>query len=219
MTSKTKFMLYAILGGMVLSLLELVEIAKTGDQCNFPMFFLGMGASGVIGLVGYLIVAPVTNNRSALVAGIAAPQIVGGLTKTGDALFVSASLLFSPMMPNAYAQDAPETQPAVVDSVAVTIIAEPSEAKIRVITPSGKAYLLRETTVFRMPSGSRLEFVSSGYQTAIYDIPSATEVSGICLRVSAPQSEAAKSFLRGVFAQRSQGMVKNRIRVDQTECD
>jgi len=111
-------LLGGFIGGMTISLLELATTIKSGDYSLVSVFFfIGCLASGVVGVIGTLVVAP-GDFRNAISAGIAAPSLLGGLIQSGVAT-TTAALLLSIASPAAYADD---SIPIVSDSSIVVVI-------------------------------------------------------------------------------------------------
>ena len=111
------------IGGGAISLLELASTIKAGDYQLVSIYFLiGLIASGVIGVIGALILDP-KDMKHAISAGIAAPSLLGSLIQSGvstSVTVVALSLFGTPV----YADESipmdqfrPDT--AVVDTVEV----------------------------------------------------------------------------------------------------
>jgi hypothetical protein len=213
MNEKSRFMLYAIMGGMALSLLHLVEICQKGEECNFLLFFLGMAVSGIVGLIGFLSIEPVTNSRAAIMAGVAAPKILGSLATTGGSFIANIFILLSGIFPAAYAQTSLPLY-KVQNPVATVIVINENSQEIKVITPSGEAVTLKDTTILHLEKFGNLEFISSGYESTVVRISPGEGV--VNLVVQAQDKENVNSFLKGMFAQQASN-VANKLKVVKME--
>ena len=113
------------IGGTVISLLELATTLKEGDYHLISIFFfIGAIISGIIGVVGTLIVSP-NDLRNAISAGVAAPSLLGGLLQSGVATTTTA-LMLSIVSPEAYADTTSITKPVteIKDTSTVDTIAQ-----------------------------------------------------------------------------------------------
>lgn len=151
----------AFLGGIVVPLLELMNMFVSRENVLDPYFYGGMLIAGVIGIIG-LLVSQVKDIGGAIAAGIAAPQVLGSLTKVGPTV---VALLTAPIG-TAYAQG--DTIP-VLDSLEITTIVE-GTYKVLEIKPlnSRRGILLRDTTVVKVPAGDSLEIIGEGDAVHFY---------------------------------------------------
>jgi len=106
-------LLAAFGGGIVLQLAELASMFKLHQSADF-YFFGGMLVAGVMG-VGGLFLTGATSIRSAIAAGVSAPQLLGGVIKAVPTTALMIQSAFTPI----YAQP---VQP--MDSVTVMVISD-----------------------------------------------------------------------------------------------
>ena len=126
-----QLILAAFLGGMLLSILELYSMLQNKEHID-SYFLGGMVIAGFIGIVGYILSNP-DNARAAILAGVSAPQLLGGLKNAAVASseatmsFLKTAPLYASMFigllfPSAHAK------PVVVpDSISVIISVYGSE--------------------------------------------------------------------------------------------
>jgi hypothetical protein len=123
----------AFVGGVILSLVELYTMMQHKEKADL-FFFGGMLIAGIFGTIGYFL-TNAENIRSAIMNGVGAPQLLGGLAKAASAttgvkvssLFpyptkVIVTLLF-PFISNTYAAT-PTRNVQKIDSVNVIISVE-----------------------------------------------------------------------------------------------
>ena len=86
-------LLGGFVGGIVISLLELATTLKAGDfHLVTVFFFIGCFISGIIGVIGSLMISP-NDFRNAVSAGVAAPSLLGGMLQSGVATTTTAFML------------------------------------------------------------------------------------------------------------------------------
>jgi hypothetical protein len=188
--------LAAFAGGMVLSLLELANMCKNHENIGDPYFYLGMLIAGVLGIIG-LVVSRSKDLGGAVTAGIAAPQVLAGIAKTGA---VAHTVFFSSLIPCAYAQP-----PAFIpsqDSVTMTIVAESDRPlEVRPMHEKG-GYFLEDTLVVRMPKNETIVFSGMGVEPVSLNFPAGdSDQAVIKATLIQEKKKVRKGLLRGMFAQ------------------
>jgi hypothetical protein len=99
-----KIILGGFLGGATVSLLELMAAINAKEYGMVSLFFLlGLIVSGVIGIIGVLIMSP-KDIKHAVTTGIAAPSILAGLVKS-KVVAATAVAVFYVVSPPVYAGD------------------------------------------------------------------------------------------------------------------
>lgn len=188
-----KLIFAAFGGGMVLSLLELMNMARAHENVADPYFYLGMFIAGILGIVG-LLVSRSKDLGGAVTAGISAPQILAGIAKAGA---VTQTVFFSIVAPPVYAQE-----PVVTDTVTVTIIAETDRPiSVRPETSKG-GYFLTDTLQVKVPRNQTLIF--SGGDVGSSSIGFDGTRDSVMVRakvITHVQKQQKKNIWRGMFAQ------------------
>jgi hypothetical protein len=83
----------AFLGGIVLSLLEMMNACFNHKNIFDLYFFGGMFFAGILGIFG-LLVSQTRDIGGAVTAGIAAPQLIGGMAKVGGIVQTTLLAIF-----------------------------------------------------------------------------------------------------------------------------
>jgi len=188
-----KLILAAFAGGMVLSLLELMNMARAHENIADPYFFLGMFIAGLLGIVG-LVISRSKDLGGAVTAGISAPQILAGITKAGA---VTSTVFFSIIAPPVYAQDSSE----VIDSVTITIIAETDRPlSVRPVNAKG-GYFLTDSLKITVAKKEGLVFSGENAYTETLNLENVNEEITVRAKILAPVQQKSKGLLRGLFAQ------------------
>jgi hypothetical protein len=186
--------LAAFAGGMVLSLLELMNMCTHHENISDPLFYMGMLIAGILGILG-MIISRAKDIGGAVTSGIAAPQLLAGIAKTG--VVQAALMLNSPV----YAQPAPY-MPAK-DSISVTIVSE-SDNKILQVQPvhDTTKYFLNDTLRMRVPSNESIVLSGKNVNSATWEFTGAK--TSAMVWVSSKQVKNNSDFFRGLFAQQVQ---------------
>jgi hypothetical protein len=124
----------AFIGGMTMSLLELMTAMNAGEYDMLSIFFIiGCLVSGMIGIIGSFIIAP-TDFRNAITTGIAAPSILGGLMRSGVAKTTTTTVVALMNMGIApVCADPADSNIVIYDTINVGIV---SETTMVIDTPS-----------------------------------------------------------------------------------
>lgn len=196
-----ELLLCAFLGGMSMSLLELANMFAEHDNVLDPFFYGGMLIAGLIGVFG-LLLSQAKDIGGAITAGIAAPQVLGGLTKVAPTVAV---LLTSPVG-TAYADDTIQMPDSLV--ITTIVIGEHRLIEMRPLN-SKKGLLLRDTTIVKMPAGDSLEIIGDQYEAIHFFLEKSRKNREITVVVRVREEKimhqqqqnepALNRVLRGVF--------------------
>lgn len=195
-----ELILCAFLGGTAMSLLELMNMFVERENVLDPYFYGGMLIAGLIGIFG-LLLSQAKDIGGAITAGIAAPQVLGGLTKVAPTV---AALLTAPIG-TAYAEDIFQ----MPDSLEITTIVV-GEHRLIEIKPlnSRKGLLLRDTTYIKVPAGDTLEIVGDQYEAIRFCLKKSNKDREITIRIRVKKEKithkqlnepAFDRLLRGMF--------------------
>lgn len=195
-----QLLLAAFCGGMCLSLSELMGMIAKKEMVD--MFFLmGMVLAGVIGIGGFFAVGA-SSIRTAFVAGVSAPQILGGIAKAAPTAAKALSMLLAGSI--AYAQP-----PQVVDSAKVTVVIEGYSDSLQVKC-GDKVYTVGDSSKVVLPA--RATAIVSGFMIQPSSFVLDTGAQTLKLSVRSMSSKA--NFMRGLFAQQQSSAPEMKVFVD-----
>lgn len=181
-------------GGITMSLLELMNMFAAHENVFDPYFWGGAFIAGLVGIIG-LFVSRAKDIGGAITSGIAAPQILGGMTKIVPTTLALISLHASPSYAN------------MSDSISVTTIVE-GTYKVLEIKPinSNRGILLRDTTIIKIPINDSLEIIGDQYETIHFSLNKDTvKNEETILKIKATndffiqRANPVERFLRGAF--------------------
>jgi len=181
----------AFFGGMVLSVLELMNACFRHENIFDPYFFGGMAFAGLLGVFG-LFISQTKDIGGAITAGIAAPQLIGGIAKTGGAVTSAALSIF--MGSTLYAQNA--------DSIVVTTFIE-SKNTLRVETSEGKSFFVQDSMKFKLARNETIVIKDENTTSDIINFND-MEKDSVILELNSRKfivQEKSQNFFRGLFAQ------------------
>lgn len=193
----------AFFGGMVLSMLELMNMLFNKEMVD-GYYLGGMFVAGILGVFG-LLVSQTKDLGGAITAGIAAPQILGGFAKTTGVVKSVTFFFLSLSGGEAYAMEEPE-KVLSTDSVYVVAVAEKSDEILEIICNDSKVnYYLKDKIIFRVPKNEEI-IVSSreAYMPVTFEnLSKDTILMTVKVLERKPQIQQARSskVFRGIFAQ------------------
>lgn len=185
-----ELLISAFCGGTILSFLELANMCVKHENIFDVYFYIGMFVAGIIGIFG-LLLSQTKDIGGAITAGMAAPQILAGLAKTGSTIKVASFSLLSTV----YAQN--------VDSINILTVIENNQDIYEIKVSDGRVIPITDSTVFKLSRNESImifsDDVSSDFIT-FDDVDSNHVTLQINHRKPILQKQG-QSFLRGIFAQ------------------
>lgn len=182
----------AFCGGMILSLLELANMCAKHENIFDVYFYIGMFVAGVIGIFG-LLLSQTKDIGGAITAGMAAPQLLAGLTKTGNVVNAAALAI----MGTVYAQD-------INDTLIVQVVLENKNEIYQIKTTNDQFFDVNDSLTFSLPRNDAIIVSSNGTTSELItfkDVNVDTITLEINYRRQIMQQQRSKSILRGLFAQ------------------
>lgn len=195
----------AFSGGMILSLLELANMCVKHENILDPYFYVGMLIAGIIGVFG-LLLSQTKDIGGAITAGMAAPQLLAGLSKAGSVVKAAALIVTGVV----YAQN-------VTDTLIIRIALENQNEVYQVKTTSGQIFDVKDSLVFSLSRNDAIIISSNGITSDLItfkDISVDTITLEIDYRRQIVQQQRSKSLLRGLFAQQ---YVQEQVEHDRIE--
>lgn len=199
-----QMLIAAFCGGICLSLAELMGMLKAKEAIDL-YFFGGMIVAGILGIGGYFIAGP-ANVRSAVAAGISAPQLLAGFLKAVPVATQALALTVA----TAVAQP-----PVTHDSVSVTVVVVGTQDTLRLVGQDGKVHLVADTTQLRIPRSDTMTVSGFGFKNAPVVLGGGRNFT-VMVDVEQVESMMAQ-FTRGMFAQQAKtsAMKKLSVKVEQ----
>lgn len=192
----TNLFIAAFFGGTALTWLELMNIFFHHPEDLNIYFFGGMFVAGVIGLGVSRIIAGDTNIRSAFLTGVAAPQILGGIIKTGTV--VSTNIAFS-LLPLIYAGP----PPVLEDSTKIEITVKGTNELVTIQDMNtDQEYIITPNQPIKIPYSDSLEIKSHNAEgkkiniTKDYIVDNTKKLDVIII-----PKYRTRGIFRGLFAQ------------------
>ena len=208
-----KLLLAAFCGGMSLSLLELMNMMFHSPQDINVFFFGGMTIAGGIGIIGYFLAGD-ANIRSAFLSGIAAPQILGGVLKTGATVGTHAGVIFSIFGSPVYANEPIDT---IIQDTTMTITVEGTREVITVKDlNTNKEYKASYHKPAEIPFSNSIEvttITATGEKVKVNKDYSVDEKKR--LNIIVIEKHKTKSIFRGLFPQQQQQKLTQKLHVQQ----
>lgn len=203
MKSMWQLIVAAFCGGMCLPLSELMGMISHKEAVDL-FFFAGMLIAGVIGVGGFF-AAGAANTRSAFVAGVSAPQLLGGLAKAVPAGAKALSFVLAGQI--AFAQ-----VPQAGDSVKVLLTVEGVDSvRVRV---GSKSVMIGDTARLTLRVGDSV--VVGGFPLRSAAFVSHLNMKSVKVRVQASNS-SKDNFLRGLFAQQASEPEQKKVVIEVGE--
>jgi hypothetical protein len=192
----------AFSGGIVLQMAELMGMMHRHEAADM-FFFGGMLVAGAMG-IGGLFLAGATSLRSAVAAGISAPQLLGGIMKAVPA----TALLLNNVMAPVYAQ------PTTIDSVKVTVEVESTLTGVTISTLDGSwSAKVQDGIKLTIPKVDSLK-ASMDEETVVFPLNIDTADSKSVLKITTQHTtNGPGSFLRGLLGQRTKMFDRQMLQV------
>lgn len=206
----------AFSGGTALSWLELMNMFFHRPQDLNVYFFGGMFIAGLIGFGVSVIIAGDTNIRSAFLTGVAAPQILGGIIKTGTIVTSVAFIFQLSFIPQAYAKD---NESIITDSTKIEINLKSAQDPVTIRDiHTKKEYRVLPGEQIIIPYSDSLEIESYGAKTQKVKIDKDYIVdSKKRLDIIVISKQRTKSLFRGLFAQQSHDSFTHKFIIKEIE--
>ncbi len=220
-----ELILFAFIGGIIISLLELTHMLANRENVFDPFFWGGAIVAGLIGVIG-LLLSQTKDIGGAITAGMAAPQLLSGITNVAPA---AMTFIFNSIVTPVYAQDDVQMlqQP---DSIEIVVIVEGTN-KILELNSGPNQSFVKDTAHLKIQkdekfsiSGDNMEDVNISFDDALTNVAKDTSKEYI-VKVNVveyvPQQKRQQSFLRGLLGhgQRKKPQAKQKLEVKVEEKD
>lgn len=192
----------AFSGGIVLQMAELMGMMHHHEAADI-FFFGGMLVAGAMG-IGGLFLAGATSVRSAVSAGISAPQLLGGIMKAVPA----TAMMLNNMVAPVYAQL------TTVDSVKVTVEVESTLTGVTISTMDGSWLVqVQDGMKLTIPLVDSLRATTEG-ASVVFPLRVDSADFRNTLRITTQHStNGPGSFLRGLLGQRTKMFERQMLQV------
>jgi len=223
-----ELILFAFIGGIVLSLLELANMLASHQNIFDLYFWGGMIIAGLIGVIG-LLLSQTKDIGGAITAGIAAPQLLGGITNIAPTV---VTFLFNSIVTPVYAQT-DTTQMMENDSIEIVIVLKGSNEILELSTQQYTNFI-KDTTIMKIHkdeqlsiSGKNVDDIKINFEDELNRVANDTAKQYIVnvnvveyVSQQNQQVQNKNSFLRGVLGHkyRKKPQVKHKLEV-KIECD
>jgi hypothetical protein len=195
MIKKWQLITSSFSGGIALSLMELYQMFNNKEPADL-FFFGGMLIAGLIGIIGYVL-ASAENTRSAFLAGVSAPQLLGGIVKAGSKGIQTISLI-----------------------LCTSVYAQPNDSTYVIVNLNGvnKSEIYFNDTLFIADSQNnklRVKYqdsiiVKAGSESKVISLNKDTTFISIKSETTQVQTKTSRLF-RGIIAQKVFEREKNNI--------
>lgn len=192
---KVWFILSAGLGGTALTWIDVATNPSNVDH----YVFLGMLGAAVIGIIAYLLVGD-TTIKSAITTGIAGPNILGGIVKTGTVIVTFLEIGTFSIFPVAFADNGID-KPAVEDTAQIEISVQGTEEEVIIKDmKTNQIYVADYNSPAQVPFSDSLEITVNGLGKQIIEVDKDYIVDSTKkLNVIVIQKKRSFNFLRGIF--------------------
>ena len=217
-TKNFDVLLAAFCGGMALSVLELLNILTQHPQNLNIYFFAGMIVAGCIGLGVSFFLKGDTSKDSAFFTGIAAPQLLGAIVKTGSTATQVAFFSQLSFLPMAYAGT---TDVVIEDSTTIEITVKGTTQPVTVQNVhTKKEYVIEPNEPTKIPYSDSLKITSKSTQNKDINVNKKYIIDNTKkLDVVVITKQRTKGFFQGIFAQQhtAHGNFTSKITVNEIE--
>jgi len=199
-TKKIDVLLAAFCGGMALSVLELLNVITQHPQDLNIYFFAGMAIAGFVGLGVSFFLKGDTSKDSAFFTGIAAPQLLGAVVKTGSTVTQVAFYSQLSFFPMAYAGT---TDVVIEDSTTIEITVKGTTQSVTIQNIYTKEeYTIKPNVPTKIPYSDSLKIRSNSAQNKDVSVNKKYIVDNTKkLDVVVIPKQRTNSVFHGLFAQ------------------